>query len=211
MSQTLQNVIPAYLYQEYNDDSDLQAFFDSANGLAQEYVDWFNTINLPVYTSPTISGLLLDWVGEGLYGYPRPSLPGLAAVNIGPLNTYGPNFPVPLSSESYTAATATLATDDIYKRLLTWHFYKGDGHQFTIRWLKNRVMRFLTGVNGTAPPIDETYQIGVSFGSGNSVSMTCPLYSTAPALVAAIESGAAETPFQFSFTLTASGAVVPYM
>lgn len=211
MSQTLQKTIPAYLYQEYSDDEDLQAFIDAANTMLQQYVDWFNQIELPIYTSPTISGTLLDWVGAGLYGYPRPSLPGVAAINIGPINTYGPNSEVPINSQTSSPATATLVSDDIYKRLLTWHFYKGDGKQFTIRWMKNRIMRFLTGVNGTAPLIDETYQIGLTFGSGNSVALTCPEYSTAPALVAAIASGAAETPFQYAFTLTASGAVVPYM
>jgi hypothetical protein len=208
---TLQKTIPAYPYVQYNDDEDIVAFFTQANAMTQQYVDWFNQTTLPNYTSDRIVGDLLDWVGAGIYGYPRPSLPGVGAKNIGPLDTYGPNEPVPLSFQSNTPATLTLVTDDLYKRLLTWHFYKGDGFQFSIRWLKRRIMRFLVGVNGTAPDVDQTYQISVTFGSGNSVALTCPVYSSAAALASAIGSGAAETPFQYAFTLTPSGAVIPYL
>ena len=40
-------------------------------------------------------------------------------------------------------------TDDVFKRILTWHFYKGDGKNFSVRWLKRRIWRFLQGANGT--------------------------------------------------------------
>ena len=84
----LTKTIPSYLYKEYDDDEALQAFVDAFNASAQDYVDWFNTIELPVYTSPTSSGDLLDWVAEGLYGIPRPSLfSSGGAQGIGPLDT----------------------------------------------------------------------------------------------------------------------------
>jgi hypothetical protein len=54
---------------------------------------------------------------------------------------------------------------------MTWNFYKGDGRTFSVRWLKRRVMRFLTGANGTDPGVDNTYQISVTFGPSNDVTI----------------------------------------
>jgi len=207
MSGTLQNTIPSYLYQQYSDDDDLQAFVASYNTITQQYINTFNNLNLPVYTLDSISGDLLDWVGAGIYGYPRPSLPGTMASDIGPLDTYGPNYKVPLNTQTTTTATSSITTDDIYKRLLTWHFYKGDGKVFNMRWLKQRIMRFLIGTNGTAPNLPQTYQINVTFGTGNAINITIPTYPVAPLLAAAIASGAAELPFQFVFNVTVSGPV----
>src|ERR1700678_4143973 len=64
--------IPAYLYEEYFGDPDIQPFVDGYNALVQEYIDWFNTIGLPVYTGYLIAGPLLDWVGNNLYDVERP-------------------------------------------------------------------------------------------------------------------------------------------
>ncbi len=134
--------IPSYLYQQYADDVDLQAFVASYNVLAQEYVDWFSTISLPVYTGPLIEGSLLDWVAEGLYGIRRPTLSG-----------------------------TTVVDDDVFKRVISWHFFKGDGQVFNIRWLKRRVMRFLEGTDGTDPGVNQTYQISVWFSGTNTVNI----------------------------------------
>ena len=208
MSGTLQKTIPSYLYQQYADDDDLQAFVASYNTITQQYINTFNQLNLPIYTSDSITGSLLDWVGAGVYGYPRPSLPGTSGSSVGPLDTYGPDYKVPLNSQVTTAPGASpITTDDIYKRLLTWHFYKGDGKVFNMRWLKRRIMRFLIGTNGTAPNLPQTYQINVTFGTGNAINITIPTYPVAPLLAAAIASGAAELPFQFVFNVTVSGPV----
>jgi len=203
----LQNAIPSYLYQQYSDDDDLQAFVYSYNAIAQQYVNTFNQLNLPVYTSPTITGDLLDWVGKGIYGYPRADIPGTAPASYGPLNTYGSNYKYPLNSQTSTSGTTFVTTDDVYKRLLTWHFYKGDGKTFNVRWLKRRIMRFLTGDQGADPGVNTTYQISVTFGAGNAVSITMPTYPLATILKAAIDSGAAELPFQFAYTVTVTGPV----
>src|SRR5215472_3249732 len=58
----LTTVIPSYLYQEYSDDEDLQGFVEAQNEMQQNYVDTFNALNLPIYTSYPVSGALLDWV-----------------------------------------------------------------------------------------------------------------------------------------------------
>jgi hypothetical protein len=196
---TLQTTIPSYLYTQYADDDDLQAFVASYNAITQKYVNTFNQLNLPIYTN--LSGDLLDWVGRGVYGYPRPTLPATGGSEIGPVNTYGPDFFVPLNTQETTPATNYVTTDDIYKRLLTWHFYKGDGKFFTISWLKRRVVRFLTGLNGTAPAIDQTYDVSVTLSTGNVVDITLPASPQADILASAIASGAAETPFQYNFTV----------
>lgn len=202
---TLQNTIPSYLYTQYADDDDLQAFVASYNATQQSYVNTFNGLNLPVYTQ--LSGALLDWVGAGIYGYPRPSLPGTQPTAVGPLDTYAPDAVVPLNTITTTAGTTYATSDDIYQRLLTWHFYKGDGKAFSINWLKRRIMRFMIGANGTAPNIPYTYQINVTFGSGNVVNITIPTYPAAPYLAAAIASGAAELPFQWQWVVTVTGPV----
>lgn len=168
----LTTILPSYLYTQYQDDDDLQSFVEVYNEYAQAYLDWFNSINLPVYTADSISGDLLDWVVSGLYGISmRPSLPSGHVTATGGYNTLAFNNLEydrirKIGSGSYYATT-----DDIFKRIVTWSFYKGDGMQFSINWLKRRVMRFLTGTNGTAPAIDQTYQISVEFGSGNQVNI----------------------------------------
>jgi hypothetical protein len=110
-------------------------------------------------------------VATGLYGIPRPTLSSGKFRSIGPFDTYEFNtFPfnkLRLIGPSNVAATS----DDIYKRIITWNFYKGDGNRFNIRWLKRRIMRFLLGTDGTAPNIDNTYQISITFGANSLVSI----------------------------------------
>ena len=167
----IKSILPAYLYEEYADDEDLQAFFAAYNSMAQVYLDWFNTTPLAVYTDPNISGLLLDWVAEGLYGQERPALPNGNTRNVGPFNTLGFNVGQFDEYEIIGPQTLFVTTDDVFKRIITWNFYKGDGLYFDVAWLKRRVMRFLLGINGTAPAIDNTYQVSVTFGVDNAITI----------------------------------------
>jgi hypothetical protein len=154
--------IPSYLYIQYDDDDDLQAFVASYNRMAQEYVSWFAEVNLPVYTG--LTGQLLDWVAAGLYGQNRPLLPSGRNSNLGPLNTFAFNV-LPFNGRKKIEPTNFYATtDDVFKRIITWNFFKGDGRTFSVRWLKRRIMRFLAGENGVNFNVDNTYQISVSFG-----------------------------------------------
>ena len=171
-------VIYAYLYQEYSDDDDLQEFVKVLNEMQQDYVDTFNAIQLPIYPnvppltaqpkaepSGIMEGALADWTMHGIYGWIRPTLYAFAGKLVGPLNTYWCNFPVTINGLAHIAPQGVLIVDDdFYKRTLTWHFQKGDGKYFNIRWLKRRVMRFLIGVNGTCPHIDNTDRISILFG-----------------------------------------------
>lgn len=232
----LLRTINSYLYVQYNDDADLQAFVAAYNNLTQQYLDWFNTINLPVYTGETVSGNLLDWVVQGLYtGTRRPSLSSGRNTNLGPLNTYNLNTLGLNTLRVIGPQDITVTSDDFYRRILTWNYFKGDGRVFNIRWLKRRIMRFLLGVNGTAPNVDTSYQVSVTFGVGNQVNirliqgvrtvtggaflngfrlntrrlneLTTQFTSLVPLqnagiLKEAIDSGALQLPFQFTYAVT---------
>lgn len=165
--------IGSYLYQEYTDDEDLQGFIAAQNTLQNNYVDTFNGLNLPIYTQPLISGPLLDWVANGIYGYSRPSASSDLEYYEGPYNTYTFNYS-PFTYNGFRRSTlvnAAFSDDDFYKRCLTWHFYKGDGKYFSVRWLKRRIMRFLYGANGADTGIDETYRVSVIFGYDYSATI----------------------------------------
>ncbi len=202
------NIIPAYLYVQYNDDPGLQALVKAYNVIAQNYLDTLNDLNLYNYTQDPVSGALLDWIAQGFFGFQRPVLPTL------PVN------------------------DDLFRRVITWHYFKGDGLVFNIRWLKRRIQRFLYGVNGIDPPVDVTYRVSVLLDGSSAVTIrivnnlrtviggafpgafqlntkkpdqidtTNVVYPTIPEaaiLQQAMQSGILETPFQFNFTVIQSG------
>jgi hypothetical protein len=206
---TLTQTIGQYLYEQYNDDADLQAFVDAYNRMVQSYIEWFVSVPLPVYTTPAISGPLLDWVGTGLYGYPRPVLQSGRNTNIGPYNTFKFNQIVYNGFIRNTQQSVVTTDDDTYKRLLTWHLYKGDGKVFSVEWLKRRVIRFLAGVNGTDVDIDNTFAISVTFQSPNGVTIKISTVNTYGYtlskvfyFIQAVASGVIEFPFQYQFTAT---------
>ncbi|MEN9755827.1 MAG: hypothetical protein RL755_14 [Pseudomonadota bacterium] len=161
----LKTTIPAYLYLQYRDDEALQSFVDSFNLLAQNYVDGFNALNLPIYNLQT--NLMLDWVGNNLYSIPRPVFPFGHSDIRDAINTWAFNEIAfnerKIINPTYYAPT----NDDVYRRVITWSHYRGDGYHFNIKWLKRRIMRFLTNTDVT-----QTYQISVTFGVGNQVNIT---------------------------------------
>lgn len=224
---TLTDIIPAYLYQQYADDPDLQAFFSSLNTLAQGYLDWFNQTPLSVYTDDSISGLLLDWIGQNLYGYERPvvsttnsTISGFYGSAIYGLSVYG-TLTVTQSGTSY------VADDDVYKRALTWNLYAGDGYQMSIPWLKRRIARFLYGTNGGDISLDDLLDVSIGFTStkvqqaygmqvyGESVyadstsatinpqiNITIPNLAISETFKVLFESGVLPIPFQPNFVVT---------
>ena len=80
---SIQTILRAYVYQQYADDDNIQAFNSAYNIMAQAYLDWFNDTPLPIYTDGAIYDSLLDWVAAGVYGLIRPSLPSGRIVGIG--------------------------------------------------------------------------------------------------------------------------------
>lgn len=169
-------VIPSYLYWQYRDDDNLQAFVDAYNQLAQAYISWFCALNLPAYTQDPIVAGLLDWVGAGLYGLDRPVLGAGQEYLRGPYDTWRFNELGYNERRRSGTFTSQRASDDLYRRALTWHFYKGDGRQFTITWLKRRVARFLIGADGRDPGVDQTYRVSVSIGLDRQINITLLRY-----------------------------------
>lgn len=177
---TLQKIILAYLYWQYRDDSDLQAFVDAYNELTQEFLDWFNGLNLPIYTGGVVAGALLDWVAEGLYGLKRPVL-GNGRLSVkGPYNTFAYNESIGGFNglKFLEKVTYDPVTDDIFRRIITWRFSKAYGRVFNVRWLKRRIMQFLLGTNGVNFNVDQTYPISVTFGYDNQINITLVTFST---------------------------------
>lgn len=202
---SLQAIIPSYLFTQYADDDNLQALVKSQNALATQFLLWFNTLNLPIYTGGIVSGALLDWVAQGLYGIMRPSVTIGTVTSAGATNSLPTNVVATNARRRVSTESLQSVNDDIFRRVITWNFYKGDGFVFSTQWLKRRVLRFLNGPNGIAPFIDNTYPISVTT-SGIAFTITCTTAATAAAalLSALILSGACATPFQYTFTLTAT-------
>lgn len=181
----LTQVILSYLYQEYQDDDDLQAFVNSYNSITQGYLDWFNNTPLSVYTSPNISGPLLDWIGQGLYSISRPVISNFTSRSYGSYNTSPYNTLAYNARSKITSGSSSLASDDIYKRTLTWHTYLGDGRQMSVIWLRRRVARFLYGVDGTdIPDISLLHNVSITrastgyMGSFSSSPYNTQVYNT---------------------------------
>ncbi len=167
----LQTTINSYLYQQYADDDDLQAFVAAYNSATQTYVDWFNSVGLPFY--PGLSGDLLTWVVQGIYGMPKPVIESQGTPAVGTLNSEVLNVAALNTFTAPTSATYYTLSDDVFKRILSWNFYKGDGKRFCIRWLKRRVMRFLVGTDGLDPdPADPAFIVGPENTSAISVSIS---------------------------------------
>lgn len=200
------NTIPSYLYFQYINDPDLPSLISAYNTITQEYVDWFNDVNLPIYSG--LSGPLLDWIGQGIYGIARPTLEGSSSTIMGQIASYAIDG-VPISDlEILEPTTIYVTPDDIYKRIITWWYYKGDGFAFTIPWLKKRIYRFLFGINGTNPNPAFTPTISVTFTESPSPACNITITSTPEPvgqyLLAAIEQNVLGLPFRFSYNVTLS-------
>ena len=204
----LTSILPSYPYQQYASDPNIPAFFDAFNGIAQGTLiaanfngslSDFNALNLPNYRIQ--NGDLLNWIGFGLYGEPRQSLPVFSNYAEGPLDTYAFNVLEPNQYKNTTNDVFLPVSDDNYIRIIQWNNFKGDGYQFTVRWLKRRVWRFLTPFGYIYP--EQTYDISVVFTGPTTVDISVPLasYPTAPILQAAIEARVVLLPFQYTFTL----------
>ena len=174
--------IPAYIYAEYQPQNDadysynpgdevILNFVEALNEITQQYVDWFNEIGLPVYTGYLIAGQLLDWVGTNLYGVPRPYITTGVQKLVGPLNTWVMNFITLNTQELVGPLSSAPASDDVYKRVITWNFFKGDGSNVNISWIKRRVMRFLFGAAGINFNVDQTYRVSVTMGTAREVTI----------------------------------------
>jgi hypothetical protein len=213
----LTQTIPAYAYRQFADDDNVQGLFTGYNQYTQTVIDWFNTINLPIYTQQ--QGLTLDWVAQGLYGFTRTQLASPVDPSSGMLDTEELNTSI---LDAYTPSTETFynLTDDVFQRCLTWNVYKGDGKHFSMRWLKRRIARFFFGANGIDPQpwlpgftvgAETTTPFGVTVSSGlltvtidqTLLSLLAPV---TPGLLtlfkAAFLGGYLELPLQYTYAVS---------
>lgn len=98
---------------------------------------------------------------------------------------------------------------DVYKRILTWHLYKGDGFQFSTPWLKRRAHRFMNGVNGYLPVEDNTYDVSVTTTDAASITINVRQTDVGTAFQYAMIDGILAVPFQFAVTVDPSIIVFP--
>lgn len=159
----LTNIIPAYLYTQYNDDANLQALIDVYNHNAQEIYDWLATTPFPVFTSEKMGGDLLTWAVKGIYGADRPVLLTPTKPKAGLFNDLLYNaLPYNTWKEEEDGEQIT-GNDELFRRILVWNFYRGDGYQFSVPWLKRRILRFLTGRLGGDGSLADHSSVSVRF------------------------------------------------
>lgn len=166
---------PAFPYQQFSDDADIKALFDAYNTLAQKILTWIYEHCLPLYMRPSITGGLLDYVAYCLYGIRRSQL-GYSQIGLvnGSIDTAAINT---LAIDDITAAISAKSihlSDDVFKRVITWNFYKGDGSQFSIPWLKKRIMRFVTGDQGHAWRFNSTAPVSITIQNGSILIKISP-------------------------------------
>ena len=203
MAAPVTKIIPSYPFVQYRDDPNIVAFFEAYNEMAQEYLDEFNSQSLPYWPSPTLSRKLLDWVVEGIYGETRPLLMvSQEAIAKGAYNTIDYNTIPYAGLKNFVPGATTYVVDDYFKRILTWNFYKADGVQFNIDWLKRRIARFLRGPNGIDPPVTDTFDISVIPADGVfAITLPDSDDNVGQFLKEAIEQGIVKLPFIYSFTV----------
>ena len=198
----LEQIIPMYLYQQYADDSDLQAFVSTFNTLAQGYLSWFTDFYqatpLGVYTSANISGALLDWTATGIYNLPRPIIPVASSAQ-------GEWDSIDWNTIAWGGLGSQLigVSDDIYKRFLTWHLYRGDGFQMSAQWVKRRIARFIYGINGSDFDIGFLQYVNLSISAGR-ISATIPNTEPGQYLKALLQNNLMVVPFQVSISVNLS-------
>lgn len=197
----LKDILPSYLYAQYSDDADLQAFVASFNSIAQGYLDWFNATPLSVYTSTAIAGDLLDWIGQGIYGITRPVYVESSLITYGQIGSF-PNNSLEINGfVSIQGGTSYTLSDDYYKRLMTWILYRGDGFQASVPWLKRRVARFLNGENGVDVPVDDMQAVSVAASSG-TITISTATTAVSQIFKNLIDSNSLPLPFQKTFQVT---------
>lgn len=168
----LKDIIKAYLYQQYVTDDNLQAFVTAYNTMSQEIYDWMTNANLPIFIGNYNYGDQLKWIAKGIYGQDPPIMVTSKSVVYGPYNMLMFNQ-LPINGRKrVTTSNQVTSSDDVFKRIMTWNFYKGDGFYFSIPWLKRRIMRFVRGVNGEDIVNDQQFNISVVFASDGQMTIT---------------------------------------
>lgn len=200
----LTKIIPAYPFVQYRDDKNVVAFFDAYNELAQQYLDDMNAYQLPFWPAAGVTGTLLDFVVKGIYGAVRPEQQlTVEEFYKGTLDTSLYDTVKYATLQDYQPGLSRFVPDEYWKRILTWNFYKADGQQFTITWLKRRIARFLLGAGGRDPRLENTYLVSVTVKDGTfDIKFPDVGNGTGLFLREAIRQGMVYLPFQYTYNIT---------
>lgn len=161
----LSTPISSYMFTQYADDDEIRAFFTAYNQILQEIYGWMYDTKLPIFIGNYLSGALLQWCVAGIYGQTIPTLTTSSSYVHGQYNATRYNQLAFNQRQKTTKSNQVIVSDDIFKRILTWNYYKADGFHFTVPWLKRRIMRFLLGSMGTDIANDQHWAISVLFAS----------------------------------------------
>ena len=198
---TTTTIIPSYPYVQFADDANISAWFTAYNTYAQQYLDWFNNTPLFDYTNSAVTGDFLDWIANGVYGVYRTPIPYGQDRYIGPVNTYTPNY-IPFNQRKQTtSASSYVMTDDVFRRVITWNFYKGDGLNPSIPWLKRRIARFLGDDVVSHSDISVTMSgrtVAIKIINSSKYDKTLLTY-----MESVISLGYVNMPFNYTFTVEA--------
>lgn len=196
---------PAYPYQQFSDDADIVALFEAYNRMAQSTLEWMDDHILPLYMRPSITGGMLDYAAYCLYGQRRYRIGYVDLADAsGAIDTALLNALAIDDTDTFMTTGGTFVSDDIFKRALTWNYHKGDGCQFSIPWLKKRVMRFLTGEQGHAWRFNSTLPVSIAI-SDRTVTITVTAGLADGTLIAAlpvlIQRGVLSVPPTYSYAV----------
>lgn len=196
----------AYPYHQFTDDVNITAFFDAYNKIAQDYLTWLVEHPFALYTRSEITGGFLNYCAYCLYGQFRYRISDVHLQGYtGALNDTDINRLAVDEVDIRKQYKGAAISDDNFKRILTWNFYKGDGLNFTIPWLKKRVMRFLTGENGKTKQFNNCEKISVTF-QGRHITITVKPGNWDEKLVSVLDNiinnGVLNIPVMFKFTVT---------
>jgi hypothetical protein len=203
MAAPVEKVIPAYPFVQYNDDPNIVAFFTAYNDFAQSYLDGFNSLSLPYWPASNIHGDFLDWIVSGIYGQSRPYVKiSEGSVAKGAYNTIEYNVIPYARLKRFTPGKTQYLPDEYFKRILTWNFYKGDGFQFSVPWLKRRLARFIHGRAGEDPKLQNTFDISITSKNG-FFDITVPDYGDGVGkfLITAVQQKLVNLPFIYTFNI----------
>lgn len=176
--------IQPYLYDQYRYASGAANMFAvhraALNARWAELRDRY--VNLPDYTSETITGTLLSWVCESIYGVPRPTLQ--YSITKYDVSTYD-------SALYDLASDAIPAPDDVLRKIVEWNCKRDMMGPFSIPVLKHKCAAFL-GV-----PVESIY---VS-QSGRVFTVSVPTNYYSPSLQACFELSVVNLPCEYQMVL----------
>lgn len=204
----LTQIPKAYPYGEYSDDEDIVAVFNSFNTEAQAIFLWLVSTCLCDYRQDPVSGSLLDWVAEAIYGMNRRMVPSATTYPVtGELaNNVLAYDEIAGGLTSTQTSTAETLSDDLFRRSITWNSYLGDGLVFSTPWLRRRLIRYLYATDGYDIDVHPYWnQVSIQWMGNRTADVVLSVTATetvANALVQGLATGYLRLPLGYSLNIS---------